>query len=884
MTEPDKLKSKIDIPREDAPGSDRIRVPSAFGASEGRMVRVPEVAAVMPTRDTVIFPGTIMPLAVGREKSRSLLNDLLPDQKVLVLVAQRDAKVENPTPDDLYTVGTAVLVLKLLRQEDGTQSAVVHGLMRVRVGPFVQTEPYFKAEVTPLPDKATEGTRLDALVMSARQTAGRIIELSPNVPEEARNLLGQIDQPGALADFLASNVVTEPAQRQELLEETDVTRRLLRVAEMMSQQLDVLELSDKIQEQVRSRIDKTQREYFLQEQLKAIQKELGQGDERTAEVDQLRERVDASAMPPRVRAEVDRELTRMARLPQASPEYSVLRTYMDVMLEMPWGIQTEDHLDIRKAQQILDADHHDLEKVKRRIIEYLSVRKLRPQSRGALLCFMGPPGVGKTSLGQSIARALGRKFIRMSLGGVRDEAELRGHRRTYIGALPGRIVQELRRAGSMNPVFMLDEVDKMGADFRGDPTSALLEILDPAQNDTFRDHYLGVELDLSRVMFIATGNYLGAIPPALRDRMEIIELPGYAPHDKLDIAEKYLVPRQLRENGLEDSGLSFTREALETIIQSHTREAGVRDLERQIGAVCRGVAAKVARSGKRKRVIRPKALAEYLGPPVFQREVALRTSQPGVATGLAYTPYGGDIIFIEATLFPGHGRLELTGQIGHVMRESAQAAFSLLRSRADDYGIDIDMIRKHDVHIHVPAGAIPKDGPSAGVGMIAALVSLFTNHSLRHDVAMTGEITLRGLVLPVGGIKQKTLAARMAGIQTVILPRRNEKDLGDLPPDVREGLQFAFADTVDEVLDVAIEDMARVRVRAEARAKARVEARQKALAELRAQKPAPAEPPAEDQAPPNPDAPEPPAPRPKPARKTPKRPKAARKPPPRPRK
>ncbi len=772
--------------------------------AQGTAVEVPKVAAVMPVHNAVMFPGTVMPITVGREKSRRLLADVLPAQKVIVLLAQREPGQEDPTADDLYRCGTAVLILKVLRMEEGNQSMIVHGLVRVRVRKFLQEEPYFKASVAPAPDSVRKNTEIEALMMSVRQMAGRAIELSPNIPDEARIVLNNIDVPGALADFLASNLPLDTPEKQALLGTFDVARRLREVSKKLHRQLEVLELSSKIQEQVRSNIDKTQREYFLQEQLKAIQKELGQADDRSIEVEELREKLAEAKMPERVEAEAERELQRLAKLPQMSPEYNVIRTYLDWMIEVPWSITTPDNLDIRQADRILNADHYGLEKVKKRILEYLAVRKLAPRSRGPILCFVGPPGVGKTSLGQSIARALGRKFIRMSLGGMHDEAELRGHRRTYIGAMPGRIVQEIRKVGSMNPVFMLDEVDKVGQDFRGDPTSALLEVLDPAQNDTFQDHYLNVPLDLSRALFIATANYLGPVSPALRDRMEVIELNGYTAEEKLQIARRYLLPRQLKENGLRRRQLTLTSAALETIIRSYTREAGVRELERQIGAVCRAVAAKVARGYDRARKVDSPAVASYLGPRLYESEVAQRTSAAGVATGLFFTPVGGGVLFVEATSYGGTGKLTLTGQIGDVMRESAQAAFSLVRSRAAKLGIDGKALAKTDVHIHVPAGAVPKDGPSAGVAMATALVSLLLNKPVRPDVAMTGEITLRGLVLPVGGLKQKLLAARVAGIKTVILPRRNRKDITELGPDLRRSMRFVFVGRFAEVLPVAL--------------------------------------------------------------------------------
>jgi len=765
---------------------------------------IPAEAAILPVRNMVIYPGTVLPLHIGRDKSRRLLGSVLPDQKVIVTVCQRQSDTEDPQPDDLYDVGTGVMVLKLLKLEDDNQSVIVHGRARVRIEEYIQREPYMVARIRVLEDTFTETTQTQALLLTVRNSAMRVIQLSPNIPDEATMVLNNLESPNMLADFLASNLPLDTPMKQRLLEELDVSVRLQVLAVELQRQLEVLELGQKIQTQVKANIDKGQREYFLQEQMKAIQKELGQGDERQTEVTELREKIDAASMPDVVKKEALRELDRMARVPQASPEYSVIRTYMDVMTELPWNKSTEDVLDVNRAARILDRDHYDLEKVKRRILEFLAVRKLAPKSRGPILCFVGPPGVGKTSLGQSIARALGRKFIRMSLGGLHDEAELRGHRRTYIGAMPGRIVQELRKAGTNNPVFMLDELDKVGADFRGDPTSALLEVLDPAQNSTFQDNYLNAPFDLSRVLFIATANYMAPVPPALRDRMEVIELPGYTKLEKLRIATKYLVGRQLEQNGLKASQAKWTEAALSVTIDQYTREAGVRELERQIGTVCRGIAALVAAGKARRRTITPAVVAEFLGPRKYESELALRTSTPGVATGLAFTPTGGEIIFVEATAYPGKGALTLTGQIGDVMKESAITAFSLIKSRAKEYGLEADDIGKMDVHVHVPAGAVPKDGPSAGVAMATALASLLTGRTARPDVAMTGEITLRGLVLPIGGVKEKVLAAKSAGIHTVVLPERNRKDLPDVPPEARKGVEFVFAQKIEDVFTAAL--------------------------------------------------------------------------------
>ncbi|MGC9259332.1 MAG: endopeptidase La [Phycisphaerae bacterium] len=795
-------------------------------------VRIPEVIAILPVRDAVAFPGAVIPLTIGRDKSRRLLDDIMPGEKLLGVLTQKNENVENPQSTDLHTVGTVAIVLKMLRPAEGQQSIVVHGLVRFRVLEFVQQEPYLKARVEALPDTPINfGPETDLLVSSVRQAAKRMIELSPNIPDEAAGIINDIDSPSTLADFLAANLHDAVVDKLALLEETDVVKRLQKVREKLATRIELLELEEKIQSQVRSSIDKNQRHYFLQEQLKAIQKELGQADEQSQELSDLKKRIEEAKVPEVVKKETDRELSRLASVPQASPEYGVIRSFLETVAELPWSQSTQDDLDINRARAILDRDHYDLEKIKKRIIEFLAVRKLNPAGRGPILCFLGPPGVGKTSLGKSIAESLGRKFVRMSLGGVRDEADIRGHRRTYVGSMPGRIIQELRKVGTNNPVMMLDEVDKLGADFRGDPSAALLEVLDPQQNNTFQDHYLGVPFDLSSIIFICTANYMEPVPPALRDRMEVIEIPGYTQQDKLLIARKYLIPRQLKENGVSRKQCDISAATLEAIIDRYTREAGVRNLERTIGSVLRGVAATLVQNATQglhskesgngasngapekielllakapKITVKPDDLPDYLGPLVFESEVALRTATPGVATGLAYTPAGGDILFVEATRMPGKGRLRLTGQIGNVMRESAHAAFSLLKNNAEKLGVNPGMFRDIDVHVHVPAGAVPKDGPSAGVAMYTALASLFANKAVRPDVAMTGEITLRGLVLPIGGVKEKVIAAQHAGIKVVILPDRNERNLQEVRKQLKKDMKFVFVKTVDEVLAVAI--------------------------------------------------------------------------------
>lgn len=765
---------------------------------------IPKLLSVLPIRDTVVFPGTIVPLTVGRDKSKKLVADVYSGSKILGVVAQRHSETEDPDLDELYRVGTVVAVLKRLELGDGSQSIIVHGLTRFGIETLTQTQPYLLARAHPREDIYTESTELEALIETARRLARRVIELSPGVPEEALTIMENIEKPGALADYLSANLTIDLVNKQEILETFDVPDRLRKIHAALATQLEILELSNQIHSRVKEEIDKSQREYYLQEQLQAIQKELGVTDGRDAEIDRLKESIAKAKMPEAVEQEAHRELDRLARMHQASPEYSGILDFLEWLCELPWSVSTEDKLDIDRAEEVLNTDHYDLDKVKKRILEFLAVRKLNPAGRGPILCFAGPPGVGKTSLGQSIARALGRKFIRMSVGGVRDEADIRGHRRTYIGSIPGRIIQEIRKAGSNNPVFMMDEVDKLGSDVHGDPSSALLEVLDPAQNSTFQDHYLGVPFDLSRVMFICTANYMEIVPPALRDRMEVIDITGYTRLDKLWIAKKYLVPRRREQTGLTSKQIKFTDSALDTIIDSYTAEAGVRNLEREIGAVCRGVAALVARKKRSPAKITKTVLERFLGPLKYEADPALRTSVPGVVTGLAWTPVGGVLLFVEATLMQGKGSLQLTGQLGEVMRESAQAALSVVRTRCGKYGIEADEILQSDIHIHVPAGAIPKDGPSAGVAMFTALISLLLNRACRSDVAMTGEITLRGQVLPIGGLKEKALAAHYAGIKTVIIPHRNKKDLVEIPEEIRKQIKFVAAKTVDDVLATAL--------------------------------------------------------------------------------
>jgi ATP-dependent Lon protease len=770
-------------------------------------IRIPEELSILPVRGLIIFPGTVLPLTIERPASLKLLDETLSSSKIIGLLAQRDEAKDEPQPQDLYSVGVAAIVLKLLRQADDRVVIVLQGLRRFALRKIIQTSPFIRAEVDLLNSKSPPHTKeWEAEFRNLRDSAAKLFEMSPDIPEQARAAVLSIEEAEPLADFLAPLLNLDPAHKQTLLEELDVEKRLRAVQTSISGQLEIAEIQQKLQRDVQSQFSEAQRRAYLREQLKAIQRELGEGDsgadEQTAK---LRRRLEEAKPPAEVFAQADRELKRLEVIPPASPEYSVIVTYVETIAELPWSKLSEDVIDLDQAQKILDRDHYDLEKIKRRLIEYLAVRKLNPQGHGPILCFVGPPGVGKTSLGQSIADALGRKFVRMSLGGIRDEAEIRGHRRTYIGSMPGRIIQELRRAGTRNPVMMLDEVDKIGVDFRGDPASALLEVLDPRQNNTFADRYLDVPFDLSQVIFIATANYIDAVPEPLRDRMEIISLPGYTEREKLEIAKRYLVRRQVEENGLKPEQCEFTEEALRRVIVDYTHEAGVRELERQIGAICRAVAAKCARGDCKHMVVSPEFVSQTLGPARYVHETKLGASTPGVVTGLAYTPMGGEVLHIEATRYPGKGNVTLTGQIGNVMKESVQAALSLVRSRDGQIGVNPDDFREMDIHVHVPAGAVPKDGPSAGVAMFTALASLFSNTPVRSDVAMTGEITLRGLVLPIGGLKEKSLAAMRAGISTVVIPKLNEKDLADVPEEAKQKLKFIPVENVDEVLDIALE-------------------------------------------------------------------------------
>ena len=787
--------------------SDKAKGEKRFDIEEDlSKVEVPDVLPVLPLRGIVIFPNQIHPFLVSRPTSLKLIEDVGQASRVIGLSAQKNPEEENPAPEGLFPRGTAVRILKMLKYPDHSVRVLVQGIARIDLLDFVQTEPYFRANVRRLSESVEGDKELDALQAHLVSQFSKFVSLVPYLPDELQVMAMQVREPARLTDMVASYLKIAVEESQDLLSTNDVRARLEKLIVILGREIELLELGHKIQSQVQTELNKNQREYYLRQQLKAIQKELGEGDARSSEIEDLEKKIETAKMPEDARKAADKELDRLKMIPPESAEHTVVRTYLDWLVSVPWSVSTDDNLDIKHARSVLDEDHFDLEKVKERILEFLAVRKLKSDTKGPILCFVGPPGTGKTSLGRSIARALGRKFVRLSLGGIRDEAEIRGHRRTYIGSLPGRMIQGLRNAGSNNPLFILDEVDKLGTDFRGDPASALLEVLDPEQNNAFVDHYLDVPFDLSKVLFLTTANVLDPIPPALRDRMEVLELPGYTEEEKLQIAERHLVPKQISENGLGNLKIEFTKETVSEIIRSYTREAGLRNLEREIGRVCRKIARSITEGETAPERVTPDMLHRFLGPRRFFSEVAERTQEPGVATGLAWTPNGGDILFIESTRMNGQKGVTITGSLGDVMKESAQAALSYVRSRAGQLGIAPDFFEKSDLHIHVPAGAIPKDGPSAGVTIAASLASLLSGRPVRSDVAMTGEITLRGKVLPVGGVKEKVLAARRAGIKTVILPRRNESDLEDIPEEARKEMEFVFVDTVDEVLRHALRD------------------------------------------------------------------------------
>ncbi|MGD8561991.1 MAG: endopeptidase La [Desulfarculaceae bacterium] len=768
----------------------------------GRGLSLPPTIPLLPVRDMTLFPRMVLPMLVDAERHTRLVDDVVSGNKIMGLIAIRgdQAAEQVTTLDDVYAVGVAAMVLKMAKVEGEGVRLVAQGLTRFKTLELLRAKPFLLARVERAVEIPAGDMESRALINNLRNHFMRMLEMAPQLPEELQALAAGVSDPGALCDMVASTLNLSPAERQSIVEALNIKERLGRINALITREIQVLELGSKIQSQVKEGLDKSQKDFYLRQQLKAIQKELGEDEEgESSEALEIQRKLNEKDLPEQVRTEAERELGRLQRMHPSSSEYHVITTYLDWIVNLPWQETSEDQLEIGAARKVLETDHYDLDKVKRRILEYLAVRKLNPQMKGPILCLVGPPGVGKTSLGRSIARAMGRQFVRISLGGVRDEAEIRGHRRTYVGAMPGRIIQSLRRAGTRNPVFMLDEVDKIGADFRGDPSSALLEVLDPEQNFSFSDHYLDLAFDLSKVMFITTANVLDTIPPPLRDRMEVLEIPGYTAQDKLKIAKRYLVPRQRQEHGLKAKQIKISDAAIRLLIESYTREAGLRNLEREIGSVCRWVARQIAEGEAESVNIGPKDVPEILGPEKITPDTALRTSVPGVATGLAWTPSGGDILFVEASAMPGQGKLTLTGQLGDVMKESAQAALSFVRAQADKLGVKPEFFTENDLHIHVPAGAIPKDGPSAGVTMFSALVSLLTRRSIKPNLAMTGEITLRGMVLPVGGIKEKVLAAHRAGIKTVVLPKRNQRDLVEVPDNVKKALKFIFVERMDEL-------------------------------------------------------------------------------------
>ncbi len=772
----------------------------------GGPVDIPDVLSILPLRNSVLFPGSIIPIDVGRRKSVKLVEEAIAKERPIIgILTQRDARTEDPGEGDMYSIGCAARILKVIKLAKDNFSVILQGVARIRVLGYEGSDPFLSCKVMGLPDPTSTDVELDALVMNLKDIAKRVIKLMPELPKEASALVDSVTDPGQLADLITSQLDIPVEEKQDVLETFDLKARMRKVLNFLTRQLEVLKVREKINTQVQEEMGRNQREYVLRQQLKAIKEELGELDEGGGDFEEFKTKITEAKMPPDVEKVALKQYERLKVMQPSSAEYTVTRTYLEWLVEMPWSVSTEDKIDIPEARSILNADHYDLEKVKKRILEYLAVRKLKADKKGPILCLVGPPGVGKTSLGKSIAKSLGRKFVRISLGGVRDEAEIRGHRRTYVGSLPGRIIQGIKRSGTNNPVFVLDEIDKLGHDFRGDPSSALLEVLDPEQNNTFSDHYLEVAFDLSKVMFIATANILDPIPAALRDRLEILEIPGYTRNEKAMIARNFLIPKQIEEHGMSDAQIAIDESAIGEIIDSYTREAGVRNLEREVGSLCRGVAVKVAEGEAPAKInITGATVPDYLGPQKYMNEVAERTSVAGVATGLAWTAVGGDILFIEATRMPGKSSLMLTGQLGDVMKESAQTATSFVRSRAKTFGIDENFLEKADIHVHIPAGAIPKDGPSAGVTMFVALTSMLTGIPVRADVAMTGEITLRGNVLPVGGIKEKLLAAHRAGIKRVIIPERNRKDIVDVPEEVQKDMEILYVSKMDELLPLVL--------------------------------------------------------------------------------
>jgi ATP-dependent Lon protease len=775
-------------------------------SNDKEQIDIPDTLPVLPVRDIVVYPYMILPLFVGRDVSIKAIDHSLNTNRMVLLLTQKDLNVESPSPADLYSMGTVCMIMRMLKLPDGRVKVLVQGLNKARAVSFSQQEPFFVAKIAKMPEEKPIEMTLEneALIRNVKEQMDKIVSLGKTMLPDVMVVIENIEDPSRLADLIASNMGLKTENAQEILEMSDPVERLRKISEMLAREIQLLTIQQKIQTEARGEIDKTQREYFLREQLKAIQRELGDIDERGEEAREFRKKIEDAKMPEKVQKEAEKQLKRLEKMHPDSAESGTIRTYLEWLTEIPWSKSTKDNLDIKTAEKVLNEDHYDLEKVKERILEYLSVRKLKEKMKGPILCFIGPPGVGKTSLGRSIARSLGREFVRMSLGGVRDEAEIRGHRRTYVGALPGRIVQGIKNAGTNNPVFMLDEIDKIGMDFRGDPSSALLEVLDPEQNNSFMDHYLAVPFDLSNVMFITTGNLADTIPGPLKDRMEILYLSGYTEEEKLEIAKKYLVPKQLEEHGITTKILKLSESAVRQIISHYTREAGVRNLEREIANLCRKIAKQVAEGKAKEFSVTAGNLHKYLGVPKYLPEEEIKKNEIGVATGLAWTEAGGDIIYIEATTMKGKGNLTLTGQLGDVMKESAQAALSYVRAKAKKLDISEDLFSNTDLHIHVPAGAIPKDGPSAGITMATAIASALTGAPVKKNVAMTGEVTLRGRVLPIGGLKEKTLAAKRMGIKTVIIPHRNQKDLEDLPKYVKEGMHFILAETMDDVLKTAI--------------------------------------------------------------------------------
>ncbi|MES3630908.1 MAG: endopeptidase La [Longimonas sp.] len=805
MTELD-LSDLFSMDAEDSGPEQRIPLPTPDEEVEMSNADIPDDLPILALRNTVLFPGVVLPITVGRDTSLKLVREAFEDDRLIGVVAQRESDVEDPAPGDLFEVGTVAEILKLIKMPDGSKSIVIQGKRRIQIEEYTQVDPYFRATVGAIDEEeADDDLEIQALIHSIKELAVQIVNKSPNLPSEAAEAIENIESPTFLVHFIASNLQVEVERKQDILSTRSVTKRANKVLDQLNEELQVLELSEEIRSRVKTDVDEQQREYLLRQQMKAIQEELGEGAG-DSEVEELRQRAREKELPEEAREQLDKQLQRLSRTNPAAPDYAVTRNYIDWILDLPWLEYSDDQLDIDRAEEILNEDHYGLEDVKERILEYLAVLKLKGDMKAPILCLHGPPGVGKTSLGKSVARAVGRQFVRMSLGGVRDEAEIRGHRRTYVGALPGRILQGLKKAGTNNPVFMLDEVDKLDSGFRGDPSSALLEVLDPEQNDNFNDHYLELDYDLSKVLFIATANYVEQIPAPLRDRMEMIEINGYTQNEKLQIAKQYLVPRQIEENGLTPEQLDFSDEALMELIDGYTRESGVRQLERTIGSIARGVVKKVATQAIESTTITPDDIEGYIGARKYFSDVAERTEVPGVATGLAWTPTGGDILFIESSLSRGSGRMILTGQLGDVMKESAQAALSYVKAHSDELEIPQEAFRYWDVHVHIPAGAVPKDGPSAGTSILASLVSAFTQRRVKHTVAMTGEITLRGLALPVGGIKEKVLAAKRAGIERVVLPKKNEKDVKEISDEALEGIEITYVERVDPVIDTVLED------------------------------------------------------------------------------